>query len=387
MGNHRADVIADNRPSESTPYVGKRCATPVAEVPAPSVPEPVVAQTSYAGKRRRVVEEEQPIAEVDVPGPRATAEPALDAAPAIESLTAWTDLRIDTGSLPPINDTAVYATDFGSETTTNLPAVTGTLPTLPVGKRRADGGPRREHPVAKALPSTPVILGLAALAISVGGAVAAAHSPAATAASSRFVAASALTGASDIGQVGADRSGPVSRDSSRSVLADQAATAAEQRAATLTQINSKAAAIDKWKAANQWGLPIEAGDYHLTGRFDQVSGLWATVHTGLDFACPTGTPIHAVAGGVITQVGWAGAYGNRTVETLPDGTELWYAHQSRFGVTVGEKVTEGQVIGFVGATGNTTGPHVHLEVRPGAGDPVDPDTALKAHGVDPDANQ
>jgi murein DD-endopeptidase MepM/ murein hydrolase activator NlpD len=94
-----------------------------------------------------------------------------------------------------------------------------------------------------------------------------------------------------------------------------------------------------------------------------------------------------VASGTITETGWAGAYGNRTVETLPDGTELWYAHQVRFGSTPGEKVTEGQVIGYVGSTGNTTGPHVHLEVRPGGGDPVDPDTALKAHGIDPDANQ
>lgn len=387
MGNHRADVLADNRPSESTPYVGKRRATPVGEVPAPLVPETVVAQTSYVGKRRRVLEQEQPVALVGVPAPRQAVEAPLADAPAIESLTAWTDLRIDTGSLPPINDTEVYATDFSGETTTNLPAVTGPLATLPVGKRRADAAQRREHPLAKALPSTPVILGLAALAISVGGAVTAAHTPAVTSASSRFVAASALTGASDVGQVGSHRSATVSRDSSRSVLADQAATAAEQRAATLTQINSKAAAVDKWKAANQWGLPIDAGVYHLTGRFNQVSGLWATVHTGLDFACPTGTPIHAVAGGVITEVGWAGAYGNRTVETLPDGTELWYAHQSRFGATVGEKVTEGEVIGYVGATGNTTGPHVHLEVRPGAGDPVDPDTALKAHGIDPDANQ
>ena len=167
----------------------------------------------------------------------------------------------------------------------------------------------------------------------------------------------------------------------------QANAAAEERAATLSQINNKASAMDKWKAANQWGLPIPAGVYHLTGRFGDVSGLWATVHTGLDFACPTGTPIHAVAGGTITEIGWAGSYGNRTVETLPDGTELWYAHQVRFGATVGEKVTEGEVIGYVGSTGNTTGPHVHLEVRPGGGDPVDPDTALKAHGIDPDANQ
>ncbi|MGZ4453266.1 MAG: M23 family metallopeptidase, partial [Nocardioides sp.] len=145
--------------------------------------------------------------------------------------------------------------------------------------------------------------------------------------------------------------------------------------------------VDQWKAANLWALPVVAGVYHLTGRFNDVSGLWASVHTGLDFAAPTGTPIHAVAGGVITEVGSAGAYGNRTIETLPDGTEIWYCHQNEFGTTTGAKVSEDQVIGYVGSTGNTTGPHVHIEVRPGGGDPVDPDTALKAHGIDPDANQ
>jgi murein DD-endopeptidase MepM/ murein hydrolase activator NlpD len=128
-------------------------------------------------------------------------------------------------------------------------------------------------------------------------------------------------------------------------------------------------------------LPVSG--YRLTARFGQCSGLWSHCHTGLDFAAPSGTPIKAVAGGTITQVGWAGAYGNRTVETLKDGTELWYCHQSAIGVRPGQTVFSGQEIGLVGATGNTTGPHLHLEVRPGAGDPVDPYQALVFHGVTP----
>jgi murein DD-endopeptidase MepM/ murein hydrolase activator NlpD len=414
MGNHRADVVVDERLSDgapSSPYVGKRRAVPAPEVPAepqPQTPEP----TPYVGKRRRPLTEEAPTPEVEAarapevkvpdfrapefraPGARAGAMPAdptptqpvrvlareVETVEATIETTRWPDLRIDTGSLPPLEETAAYATDFGSETTAHLPVVA-------TGKRRADGGSRRTHPLTKHLPSTPLLLGVAALAVSVGGAVGASHTPALSADSSHFVAASALSGASDVGQVGTHRGPTVSRSTDRSALVDKAASAAEERAATLSQINNKAAAMDKWKAANQWGLPITAGEYHLTGRFNDVSGLWATVHTGLDFACPTGTPIHAVASGTITETGWAGAYGNRTVETLPDGTELWYAHQVRFGSTPGEKVTEGQVIGYVGSTGNTTGPHVHLEVRPGGGDPVDPDTALKAHGIDPDANQ
>ena len=123
--------------------------------------------------------------------------------------------------------------------------------------------------------------------------------------------------------------------------------------------------------------------YHLTARFGQCSGLWSHCHTGLDFAAPEGTPIHAIANGTVTDMGSAGAYGNRTIVTLEDGTELWYCHQSAFGVQKGQKVTAGQVIGAVGSTGNVTGPHVHIEVRPGAGDPVDPYQAMIAHGLKP----
>ena len=79
--------------------------------------------------------------------------------------------------------------------------------------------------------------------------------------------------------------------------------------------------------------------YHLTARFGQSSGLWSSHHTGLDFAAPTGNPIFAIANGVITAAGYDGSYGNKTVETLADGTEIWYCHQLVHGVSVGDKVT------------------------------------------------
>jgi murein DD-endopeptidase MepM/ murein hydrolase activator NlpD len=113
------------------------------------------------------------------------------------------------------------------------------------------------------------------------------------------------------------------------------------------------------------------------------SGLWSHYHTGLDFAAPSGTPIYAVANGVVTSVGYDGAYGNKTVITLEDGTELWFCHQTSVNVSVGQEVHAGDTIGSVGSTGNTTGPHLHLEVRPGAGDPVDPYQALVVNGVQP----
>ena len=181
----------------------------------------------------------------------------------------------------------------------------------------------------------------------------------------------------------------VSRDSERQALQDSASrklspAAEEQGAESNAELKSlgrraeaKAGQIPK----NSWHLPTRG--YHLTARFGQAGGHWVSNHTGLDFAAPSGTPIFAVASGVITETGWAGSYGNRTVETLPDGTELWYAHQSEIGVKVGQQVLGGQTIGAVGSTGNTTGPHVHLEVRPGGGDPVDPYQALIVHGVKP----
>ena len=107
------------------------------------------------------------------------------------------------------------------------------------------------------------------------------------------------------------------------------------------------------------------------------------MHTGLDFAAPTGTPLKAVANGTITAVGYAGSYGYRTILTLEDGTEIWYCHQSTMTVSVGETVVGGQTIGTVGSTGNSTGPHLHLEIRPGGGNPVDPYAALISHGIQP----
>lgn len=135
--------------------------------------------------------------------------------------------------------------------------------------------------------------------------------------------------------------------------------------------------------APTWQLPLDAGTYRLTATFGQCSALWSSCHTGLDFAAPSGTPIKAIAGGVVTEAAYAGAYGNRTILRLEDGTELWYCHQTSFAVGVGQTVARGAVIGYVGSTGNSTGSHLHLEIRPGAADPVDPYGALAAQGVTP----
>jgi murein DD-endopeptidase MepM/ murein hydrolase activator NlpD len=130
-----------------------------------------------------------------------------------------------------------------------------------------------------------------------------------------------------------------------------------------------------------WVLPVVG--YHLTGRFGQSSGLWASTHTGLDFAAPEGTEIRSIGPGVVVSTAYDGAFGNKTVVRLVDGTVLWYCHQSEFGVHPGERVKPGDLIGYIGSTGNTTGPHLHLEVHPHGGEAIDPEAWLPEHHLHP----
>ena len=203
-------------------------------------------------------------------------------------------------------------------------------------------------------------------------------------------AADAFNGTDAFNFTGSDpRARAISRDSERRSLQEQQAQdlkaptqqKSEARNAELASLAVSAQKRADEIAKNLWVLP--AIGYHLTARFGQSSGLWSHNHTGLDFAAPTGTPIYAIANGVITEAGYDGAYGYKTVETLPDGTEIWYAHQSQIEVTVGQKIIQSTEIGRIGSTGNVTGPHVHIEVRPGGGDPVDPYPAFLYHGVTP----
>jgi murein DD-endopeptidase MepM/ murein hydrolase activator NlpD len=98
---------------------------------------------------------------------------------------------------------------------------------------------------------------------------------------------------------------------------------------------------------------------------------WGRMHEGIDIGAPTGTPIWAAAGGTVFYAGWEGGYGNLTVIDHGNGLATAYGHQSRIVVATGQTVTRGQVIGYVGSTGHSTGPHLHFEVRVN-GTPVDP---------------
>ena len=94
-------------------------------------------------------------------------------------------------------------------------------------------------------------------------------------------------------------------------------------------------------------------------------------HSGLDIAASSGTPIRACRSGTVVIAGWQGGYGNAVVIDHGGGMATLYGHQSQIAVSVGEKVLAGEVIGYVGSTGNSTGPHLHFEVRI-SGNPVDP---------------
>ncbi|MET7694113.1 M23 family metallopeptidase [Streptomyces sp. NPDC005483] len=163
--------------------------------------------------------------------------------------------------------------------------------------------------------------------------------------------------------------------------AQEKAAAAKKKAEE--EAAKKAEAARLAELAKQYTLPTSS--YTITGTFGQAGSLWSSgYHTGLDFAAPTGTLIKAIHSGTITQAGWAGSYGYRTILTLDDGTELWFCHQSSINVSVGQKVGTGDVIGRVGATGNVTGAHLHLEVHPGgSADGIDPMTWLRGKGLTP----
>jgi murein DD-endopeptidase MepM/ murein hydrolase activator NlpD len=254
------------------------------------------------------------------------------------------------------------------------------------GKRRATTPPRRS--LVRSVPSLPLVAGVAVLAISAGGAVTASGAGTTALASTGSSLAPSGSVDSAAAQALSRRGAVVSRDSLRGAGAEESDP--ELVALAEKQMAERAAKLDEMRQAaeeqaakikeNKWVLPLAS--YGITATFGQY-GLWASYHTGIDFNANSGDPIMAVANGTVTSTGYDGAYGNKTVVTLDDGTEIWFCHQTAIYVSVGDRVNGGEVIGTVGATGNVTGSHLHLEVRPGGGGPVDPFQAFVEHGIVP----
>ncbi|MFD5098509.1 M23 family metallopeptidase [Streptomyces albidochromogenes] len=127
--------------------------------------------------------------------------------------------------------------------------------------------------------------------------------------------------------------------------------------------------------------PVAAG---VTTPYRAAGGSWSSgYHTGVDFSASSGTPVKAVGAGTVVSAGWSGAYGNEVVIKHEDGRYSQYAHLSSLAVSSGQSVTGGTQIGLSGSTGNSTGPHLHFEIRtgPGYGSDVDPLAYLRGHGV------
>lgn len=132
-------------------------------------------------------------------------------------------------------------------------------------------------------------------------------------------------------------------------------------------------------------LPLPARSYELSsgyGSRNNPTGNGGQFHQGEDFAAPSGTPIYAVTGGKVVQAGDSGdGYGN-LVRIESGNTVTYYGHQSSVNVNVGDTVAAGDQIGAVGSTGNSTGPHLHFEVR-NNGSSIEPVAYLKTLGIDP----
>ncbi|MFF1415618.1 peptidoglycan DD-metalloendopeptidase family protein [Streptomyces sp. NPDC058289] len=138
-------------------------------------------------------------------------------------------------------------------------------------------------------------------------------------------------------------------------------------------------AAAKEAARPKFALPVAR--HGLSAGFGQAGVNWMSVHTGIDFPVSYGTSVMAATDGTVRSQ-WNSAYGNMVILTAPDGTETWYCHLSSAKIRSG-KVKAGDVIAYSGNSGNSTGPHLHFEVRPGGGSPVDPQAWLRAKGLNP----
>ena len=134
-------------------------------------------------------------------------------------------------------------------------------------------------------------------------------------------------------------------------------------------------------ADGAWTPPLP-GPYTITARFGEIAESWATMHTGTDLAAPVGREVLAASAGQVTYASWDGPYGQKVEITHANGTRSWYAHLSAITVTVRAQVSAGEVIGRLGSTGNSTGPHLHFEIRPAPhGTPVDPEPWMTVRGA------
>jgi murein DD-endopeptidase MepM/ murein hydrolase activator NlpD len=145
------------------------------------------------------------------------------------------------------------------------------------------------------------------------------------------------------------------------------ADALQQASAAVTSAISSASTAAPSSPSSSAGLI-----WPVSGPINSPYGMrWGRLHPGIDIGAGAGTPIRAAASGRVVVSGYSGGYGNLIVIDHGNGLATAYAHQSRLAASAGQQVAQGQVIGYVGSTGVSTGPHLHFEVRVN-GSPVDP---------------
>ncbi|MER5553142.1 M23 family metallopeptidase [Streptomyces sp. NPDC002793] len=151
----------------------------------------------------------------------------------------------------------------------------------------------------------------------------------------------------------------------------------ERQAADKRRRDAEAARIEAERP--KFVLPV--AQHGLSASYGQAGVNWMSMHTGIDFPVAYGTPVMAATDGTV-RTQYNSAYGNMAIVTAADGTETWYCHLSTTKIRSGS-VKAGDVIAYSGNSGNSTGPHLHFEVRPGGGSAIDPTPWLRSHGVSP----
>ncbi|MER6444489.1 peptidase [Streptomyces venezuelae] len=156
------------------------------------------------------------------------------------------------------------------------------------------------------------------------------------------------------------------------------AAPAQREAAAEPRAEAPAAAP---QSATGFVAPVGGG---ISTQYKVAGAMWSSgYHTGVDFIASMGTTVKAVGAGTVVSAGWSGSYGNEVVIRHADGKYSQYAHLSQLSVSSGQSVTAGQTIGLSGSTGNSTGPHLHFEIRttPSYGSDMDPIAYLRSKGA------
>ncbi|MFE9704896.1 peptidoglycan DD-metalloendopeptidase family protein [Streptomyces sp. NPDC005930] len=180
-------------------------------------------------------------------------------------------------------------------------------------------------------------------------------------------------------------------DTQLTSLAAGANDFADRASRTQERIDLKAEqAAEKRRAAEEaarkerlrpkFALPVK--QHGLSAYYGQAGINWMSSHTGIDFPVLQGTTVMAATDGTV-RTQFNSAYGNMMIVTAKDGTETWYCHLSGYQVPSGTTVKAGDAIAFSGDSGNSTGPHLHFEVRPAGGSSIDPLPWLRSHGLNP----